>query len=90
MNFITPTPLPIRDLNVARHYIQTFPCPEGFSTFAWRQLQHTALSVWNAYLTGSAYRGSLHFCRPEFYNMLLHPNGEAIVPAGQIRGYRAA
>ena len=85
-----PTPLPILDLNTARLYVQAFPCPKGFSSFAWRQLQQTALTVWNAHLSGSVYRGSLHFCRPEFYSMLLHPSGEPIVPAGQIRGYQAA
>jgi hypothetical protein len=90
MSPAVPTSLPIQDLNVARHYVQGFPCPAGFSSFAWRQLQQTAMSVWNAHLTGSIYRGSLHFCRPEFYSMLQQPNGEPIVPAGQIRGYRAA
>lgn len=90
MSPAVPTTHPIQDVNAARCYVQAFPCPTGFSTFAWRQLQQTALSVWNAYLTGSMYRGSLHFCRPEFYSMLTQPNGEPIVPAAQIRGYQAA
>lgn len=83
-------PLPIRDLETARHHIASFPCPEGFSAFAWKQLQHTATCAWHAHLSGSAFRGSLHFCRPEFYDMLRQPSGEPIVPEGLIRRYLAA
>lgn len=80
----------IQDLAGARQYVQGFPCPEGFSQFAWKNLQQTALSVWHAHLTGRPYRGALNFCRPEFYAMLEHPDGSAIVPTGRIRGYKAA
>jgi hypothetical protein len=81
---------PIQDLASARQYIQSFPCPDGFSAFAWKELKHTALQVWFAHLQGRFYRGALNFCRPEFYAMLVQPNGEAIVPQARIRGYRAA
>jgi len=90
MSPVIPTQRTIQDLSSARHYVQAFPCPSGFSTFSWRQLQQTALSVWHAHLTGAMYRGSLHFCRPEFYSMLIQPDGKPIVPAVQIRGYQAA
>lgn len=82
--------LRIQDLEAARLHIASFPCPEGFSTFAWKQLQHTATCVWHAHLSGSTYRGSLHFCRPEFYRMLQHPSGEPIIPEGLVRKYLAA
>jgi hypothetical protein len=81
---------PILDIDSARRHISTFSCPDGFSAFAWRQLQQTALSVWHAHLAGMPYRGSLHFCRPEFYNMLVQPGGQSIVSAGQIRRFIAA
>lgn len=81
---------PIQNIDAARAYIANFPCPEGFSGFAWRQLQQTALAVWHAYLSGSQYRGSLHFCRPEFYRMLQQTDGSPIVQGGGIRGYMAA
>ena len=80
----------IHDLAGAKQYVQGFHCPDGFSQFAWKNLQQTALSVWHAHLCGRPYRGALNFCRPEFYAMLAHPDGSAIVPTGQIRGYKAA
>ena len=82
--------LDITDLNSAQAHITTFPCPEGFSTFAWRQLQQTALSVWHAHLSGNPFRGNLHFCRPEFYTMLRQPSGEAIIPDGLMQRFQAA
>jgi len=90
MNAPISFPPHISDLDSARAHVQAFPCPEGFSNFAWKQLQHTALSVWHAYLNGTTYRGSLHFCRAEFYGMLIQPDGQPIIPAGQIRGFKAA
>lgn len=80
----------ISNIEAARLYIQEFTCPNGFSSFAWRQLQQTALAVWHAYLAGRPYSGSLHFCRPEFYAMLTQTDGTSIVPSGQIRGFMAA
>ena len=81
---------PIQDLASARQYIQTFPCPDGFSTFAWKELKRTALHVWFAHLQGRHYRGALNFCRPEFYAMLQQPSGDAIVPQARMHGHRAA
>lgn len=81
---------PILDIEGARRHISTFVCPEGFSSFAWRQLQQNALAVWHAHLSGIPYRGSLHFCRPEFYGMLVQPSGESIVSSGSIRRFMAA
>ena len=80
----------INSLDAARTHIQGFPCPSGFSPFAWRQLQKTALSVWHAHLSHRPFRGALHFCRPEFYAMLAQPDGSPIVQTGAIRGYKAA
>lgn len=80
----------ITDLAAVRAHIQRFPCPEGFSHFAWKELKQTAVGVWHAHLNGRRYRGSLHFCRPEFYAMLHQPNGTPIVPQGLMRGYQAA
>ena len=80
----------ITDLAAVRAHIQRFPCPEGFSPFAWKELKQTAIGVWHAHLNGRRYRGSLHFCRPEFYAMLHQPNGTPIVPQGLMRGYQAA
>jgi len=81
---------PILDIEGARRHISNFACPEGFSSFAWRQLQQTALAVWHAHLSGTSYRGSLHFCRSEFYDMLIQPNGGSIVSTGGIRRFKAA
>jgi len=81
---------PIHDISSARHHIAGFPCPDGFSAFAWKQLQQRALEVWHAHLSGTKFRGSLNFCRPEFYGMLTQPNGNSIVPNHNIRGYKAA
>jgi hypothetical protein len=81
---------PIRDLNSARDHIGRFACPDGFSTFAWKQLQQTALEVWFAHLSGTHFRGSLNFCRPEFYGMLTQPDGSSIVGNCSIRRYKAA
>ena len=80
----------IDSLEAARMLIQGFDCPAGFSPYAWKQLQKTALAVWHAHLSGRPYRGALNFCRPEFYAMLVQPDGSAIVPTGGIRGYKAA
>jgi hypothetical protein len=80
----------IDSLDAARVFIQGFDCPAGFSPYAWKQLQKTALAVWHAHLSGRPYRGALNFCRPEFYAMLVQPDGSAIVPTGGIRGYKAA
>lgn len=80
----------INSLDNARSHIQGFACPAGFSPFAWRQLQKTALSVWHAHLSQRPFRGALHFCRPEFYAMLAQPDGTSIVHTGAIRGYKAA
>ncbi len=85
-----PHPIRVTDLASARDYISTFACPEGFSRFAWRQLQQTALAVWQAHLTSHPFRGSLHFCRPEFYTMLRQPSGEAIIPNGLMERFQAA
>ena len=83
-------PQPIASLQSARLHVASFPCPEGFSSFAWKQLQHIALAVWHAHLSGSTFRGSLNFCRPEFYDMLCQPDGTSIVSPGRIRRYKAA
>lgn len=80
----------IDSVDVARCHVQSFPCPEGFSGFAWKELQRTALSVWHAHLQGTQYSGNLHFCREEFYDMLLHPDGHSIIAPGRIRRYKAA
>jgi len=80
----------IDSIEDARTFIGGFVCPEGFSPYAWRQLQRTALAVWHAHLIRRPYRGSLHFCRPEFYSMLEQSDGTPIVSKGGIRGYRAA
>lgn len=80
----------IHDLSSARQHIARFPCPQGFSAFAWKQLQQTALEVWYAHLSGTKFRGSLNFCRPEFYGMLTQPDGSSIVRNHSIRGYKAA
>ena len=80
----------IKTLDGARAFIQSFDCPAQFSAYAWRQLQKTALAVWHAYLLQRPYRGSLHFCRPEFYSMLQQPDGTPIIARGSIRGYKAA
>ena len=89
---MSPSVLPprITGLDMARQHVASFACPDGFSTFAWKQLRQTAISVWHAHLNGSTFRGSLHFCRPEFYDMLRHPDGSTIIPEGRIRGYQAA
>lgn len=86
----TLTPGHIADITAARAYIMDFSCPSGFSQFSWRQLQQTALAVWQSHLKGTHYRGSLHFCRPEFYAMLTQPSGQPIVSVGRIRGFMAA
>lgn len=83
-------PSPIQSIDGARAFIQNFNCPAQFSPYAWRQLQKTALTVWHAHLLQRPYRGSLHFCRPEFYSMLQHPDGTPIISKGSIRGYKAA
>jgi len=83
-------PSHIDSLQAARTFIQGFDCPDGFSPYAWKQLQKTALAVWHAHLSGRPYRGALNFCRPEFYSMLVQPDGRAIVPTGGIRGFKAA
>ena len=80
----------ITTLEGAQAFIQGFNCPAQFSAYAWRQLQKTALGVWHAYLLQRPYRGSLHFCRPEFYSMLQQPDGTPIIARGSIRGYKAA
>lgn len=80
----------IDNLETAKSHIHGFSCPPGFSAFAWRQLQKTALSVWHAHLSQRPFRGALHFCRPEFYAMLAQPDGTPIVHTGAIRGYKAA
>ncbi len=89
---MTPLSLPpsIASLEAARLHVASFPCPEGFSRFAWKQLQRTALAVWHAHLSGTPFRGSLNFCRVEFYDMLRQPNGTSIVSPGRIRRYKAA
>lgn len=86
----TAVPLPVKDLKAARNHVMGFACPEGFSEFSWKQLQHTALTVWHAHLSQRPFRGSLHFCRPEFYEMIRNSNGDFIVPIGLIRRYQAA
>ena len=80
----------IRTLDGAQAFIQSFDCPAQFSAYAWHQLQKTALAVWYAYLLQRPYRGSLHFCRPEFYLMLQQPDGTPIIARESIRGYKAA
>ncbi len=91
MSFSTPTPLPIRDLNVARPYIQTFPCPEGFSTFAWRQLSNTLHSPFGTPTSRVQHTGDPSISAAlNFTICCFIPMAKPIVPAGQIRGYRAA
>lgn len=80
----------IASLEAARLHVAAFPCPEGFSRFAWKQLQQTAISAWHAHLGKTTFRGNLNFCRPEFYNMLRHPDGHSIVSPDRIRRYKAA
>ena len=80
----------IKTIESAQAFIQSFNCPAQFSPYAWRQLQKTAVTVWQAYLLQRPYRGSLHFCRPEFYSMLQQPDGTPIIARGSIRGYKAA
>lgn len=81
---------PIHDIAGAQKHIASFECPSGFSSFAWKQLQHTALSVWHAHLNGVQFRGSLNFCRSEFYDMLIQPGGSSIVADKGIRRFMAA
>ena len=61
-------------------------------TFSWRQLQQTALAVWQCPPhRGPTYRGSLHFCRPEFY-CHAHPTRAAspLCPLAESEGIMAA
>ena len=81
---------PIQDIQAAQLYVASFSCPQGFSNFAWKQLQHTALAVWCSHFSGNHYSGSLQFCRPEFYDMLVQPDGTPIVPQSRIERFKAA
>ena len=87
---LVATPCSITSPAQARLWVERFARPQGFSPYAWKQLQKTALAVWHAHLSGRPYRGALNFCRPEFYSMLVQPDGRAIVSTGGIRGYKAA
>ena len=65
----------INNLADARMWIESFPRPGGFNTYAWETTKKLALQVWRCHFEGRAFQRTLNFMHPSFYDMIRTPEG---------------
>lgn len=75
----------ITNLAEARLWVERFPRPYGFNTYAWETTKKLALQVWRCHFEGRAFQRTLNYMHPSFYDMIRTPEGVSLISERMIR-----
>jgi hypothetical protein len=83
---LSVTSTSISNIATARLWIDSFPRPLGFNTYAWNTTKRIALEIWKCYFSNRAFDRTVNFMHPSFYRMIRTPEGNPILVERSIRG----
>ena len=69
----------MKSLAEVKRYIDSFPRPNGYNTYAWNVTKKTALEVWRCYFENKTYYRPLNYLCAEFYDMIRTQDGTCII-----------